>query len=82
MSGRILNKHKITMELTRKLVELDEVAAEDDEILSRFEKQHDMLTLLVEKAKNRMMSYEPIRSALKEPKRQKKEDAVDIREMI
>jgi hypothetical protein len=33
-----LDKRKITMELTRKLVELDQVAAEDDEILSKFER--------------------------------------------
>ena len=64
MSGRILDKKKITMELTRKLVELDQVAEEDDEILSRFERQHDILSILVDKAKNRLISYQPIRSAL------------------
>lgn len=80
MSG-ILNKHKITMELTRKLVELDEVAAEDDDILEKFERQHEILSLLVDKAKNRLINYKPIRSALLAPKKHDKED-VDIRQMI
>lgn len=80
MSG-VLNKHKITMELTRKLVELDEVAAEDDDILEKFERQHEILSLLVDKAKNRLINYKPIRSALLAPKQHVKED-VDIRQMI
>jgi hypothetical protein len=37
MSGT-LNKNRITMELTRKLVELDQVAEEDEDIIGRFEK--------------------------------------------
>ena len=76
-----LDKRKITMELTRKLVELDQVAAEDDEILSKFERQHDILSLLVDKAKNRLMSYKPIRSALQSRHKNAMED-VNIRDII
>jgi len=38
MNNRTLNRKKIILELTRKLVELDELASEDDLILQKFEK--------------------------------------------
>jgi hypothetical protein len=60
----LLDKKKVVLELTKKLIELDEVALEDEEIISRFERQHQSLNILVEKAKGRLINFEPIRSAL------------------
>ena len=80
MSGT-LNKNRITMELTRKLVELDQVAEEDEDIIGRFEKQHDVLTILVNKAKVRLMQYKPIRSALHAPVKHVLAD-IDVKQMI
>jgi len=60
----LLDKKKVVLELTKKLIELDEVALEDEEIISRFERQRESLNTLVEKAKVRLINFEPIRSAL------------------
>lgn len=60
-----LNKKKILFELNTKLVELDEIASNDEEILSRFESQFERLSRLVEEASYRLSQDKPIASALK-----------------
>lgn len=77
----LLDKKKVVLELTKKLIELDEVALEDEEIISRFERQHQSLNILVEKAKGRLINFEPIRSALQSSKGVPREE-IDIKEMI
>ena len=77
----LLDKKKVIFELTKKLIELDEVAVEDAEIISRFERQHESLNMLVEKAKSRLMNFEPIQSALQTSKNVPREE-IDIKELI
>lgn len=77
----LLDKKKVVLELTKKLIELDEVALEDEEILQRFEKQHQSLNSLVEKAKIRLINFEPIRSALQSSKGIPREE-IDIKQLI
>ena len=77
----LLDKKKVVLELTKKLIELDEVALDDEEILQRFEKQHQSLNSLVEKAKARLINFEPIRSALQSSKGIPREE-IDIKQLI
>lgn len=63
--SKILNKKKILLTLNKRLVELDEIASEDQKILSRFENQFRNLSILVEEASHRLCNKKPIASALK-----------------
>lgn len=65
MENKPLNKKKIIMNLNMRLVELDEIASKDDEILSKFESQFQKLSRLVEEASYRLSHNKPIASALK-----------------
>lgn len=59
------NKTEIITTLNKRLIELDEIASEDNLILEKFENQFQELSRLVEEASYRLSNNKPIASALR-----------------